>query len=56
MIKLICKRCGQTWYTANTKPNQKCGECGGDLIEEDLINSNDTNTDKENSCKIIYLK
>lgn len=34
MIKLICKRCGETWYTANTKPNQKCSDCGGVLVED----------------------
>lgn len=34
MIRLVCKKCGQVWYTANTRPNQKCASCGGDLIEK----------------------
>jgi hypothetical protein len=25
------------WYTANTKPNQECSDCGGNLIEDDFI-------------------
>jgi predicted nucleic acid-binding Zn-ribbon protein len=65
MIKLICNRCGQTWYTANTRPNQKCIECGGDLNEYDIINSEAINKedtrdredyDKKCESKIIRLK
>lgn len=36
MIKLLCKKCGKVWYTANTQPNQKCNECSGDLVEVEM--------------------
>lgn len=36
MIKLICMKCGVNWYTANTRPNQKCGNCSTRLIEVDF--------------------
>ncbi len=62
MIKLICKECGESWYTANTRPNQKCSSCGGTLIEEDFIpskdienNESDDNIKSKDECKIIYL-
>ncbi len=47
MIKLICKKCGEVWYTANTRPNQKCSGCGGNLVEEDFIFPKDIETKKE---------
>lgn len=37
MIKLICEGCSKVWYTANTKHNQECSDCGGNLIEDDFI-------------------
>lgn len=61
MIKLICKKCGQAWYTANTRLNQKCSECGGLLVEEELdfIKSKDVLMDCEltKNCesKVIHL-
>ncbi|ERI93002.1 hypothetical protein HMPREF1982_01959 [Clostridiales bacterium oral taxon 876 str. F0540] len=61
MIKLICKECGEEWYTANTRSNQKCGSCGGILVEEDFIPSKDIESDEhndtksKNECKVIYL-
>lgn len=59
MIKLICKNCGEVWYTSNTKPNQKCSDCGGALIEDTLFNaSTDGGTEPENKTsgsKIIQL-
>lgn len=39
MVKLICKKCGKIWYTSNTKPDQKCSDCNGILVEDTLFNS-----------------
>ncbi|MFL0248334.1 hypothetical protein [Candidatus Clostridium stratigraminis] len=61
MIKLKCKKCGQAWYTANTRLNQKCSECGGLLVEEELnfIRSEEVSIKPEPSknCgpKVIHL-
>lgn len=49
MIRLICEKCSTVWYTANTRPNQKCGDCGGNLIEEDLIIPKDIEMKKEST-------
>jgi hypothetical protein len=61
VIKLICQKCNHVWYTANTRPNQKCGDCGGYLRETELIrakdiekNCNDAD-EKKDECKIIHL-
>lgn len=35
MIKLVCKKCGAVWYTANTEQNQKCDKCGHILQEDE---------------------
>lgn len=51
MIKLKCQKCGEIWYTANTRPNQECSECGGDLTSEDLITEKDI---KIKGSSIIY--
>lgn len=61
MIKLICQKCNHIWYTANTTPNQKCGECGGFLKEIEMINSKEientsTDVNKTAKCNIIPLK
>lgn len=32
MIKLVCKKCGTVWYTANTKDKSTC-KCGGEMEE-----------------------
>jgi transcription initiation factor IIE alpha subunit len=45
VIKLICKKCGKAWYTANTSSNQKCDDCGGTLEESEMIKKN-KNTNK----------
>jgi hypothetical protein len=61
MIKLRCEKCGEAWYTANTRLNQKCSECGGLLVEEelDLIKSKEVVIKPEHSkncgSKIIHL-
>lgn len=58
MIKLICKSCGETWYTANTSPNQKCSDCGGVLVEDNnMLSKLDTkDIDYNNSkSKVISL-
>jgi transcription initiation factor IIE alpha subunit len=59
MIKLICKRCGETWYTANTKPNQKCSDCDGVLVEDTSFTDKDKkdNQDIKTSSqpKVIHL-
>jgi rRNA maturation endonuclease Nob1 len=39
MIKLVCQNCSKNWYTADTSPGQKCGDCGGELKEEDMENN-----------------
>lgn len=39
MIKLVCGKCAQTWYTSSTSINQECGECGARLVEVDFIAS-----------------
>ena len=61
MIKLKCKKCGQTWHTANTRLSQKCSECGGFLVEEELnfIKSKDVLIDQEPTknyeSKVIHI-
>lgn len=52
MIKLICTKCGQAWYTANTSPNQKCSTCNGDLVEVEM----DYNKRKDDDCKMSDKK
>jgi hypothetical protein len=37
MIKLVCQKCFRVWYTADTRPDQLCSECGGELKEEDIV-------------------
>jgi len=44
MIKLVCEKCDQIWYTANTNINQKCCECGEILMEVDFIGSKEIET------------
>lgn len=34
MIKLVCKKCGKVWHTADTSNGQKCGDCGGELEKQ----------------------
>jgi len=46
MIKLICLKCGSNWYTANTRPNQKCGNCNTRLIEVEFIPVNEDKLNK----------
>lgn len=61
VIKLICQKCNHVWYTANTRPNQKCGDCGGYLRETELIRAKDIDKnyeaadEKKDDCKIIHL-
>lgn len=61
MIKLICQKCNHIWYTANTRPNQKCGECGGYLRETELICAKEIEktqviaNEKKNECTIIHI-
>jgi rRNA maturation endonuclease Nob1 len=61
MIKLICEKCSHIWYTSNTKPNQKCNDCGGALSEIELIASKEIERSKEyvsekkSEDKIIYI-
>jgi hypothetical protein len=61
MIKLICQKCCHIWYTANTSSNQKCNDCGGCLLETELIsaksieNNSDSTDEKKDECKIIHL-
>jgi len=36
MRKLVCKKCGKAWYTANTldtEDSMTCDDCGGKLQE-----------------------
>jgi rRNA maturation endonuclease Nob1 len=51
LIKLICKDCNQVWYTANTKPDQKCSYCGGALQEVKLILDEDTEKNSNGAKK-----
>jgi hypothetical protein len=61
MIKLICEKCRHIWYTANTRPNQKCSDCGGYLCQTELIDAkyiekySDCIDVKKIECKIIHL-
>jgi tRNA(Ile2) C34 agmatinyltransferase TiaS len=59
MIKLICLKCGATWYTANTKPNQKCSNCKARLREVDFIPTKENVLDKNQKHvtaeNLIYL-
>jgi|GEM_PF-3568822 len=55
MIKLICSSCSSVWYTANTKLNQKCSDCGGLLIEDILLSSS-VKKDKSDIEKIYESK
>lgn len=61
MIKLICQKCSHVWYTANTRPDQKCSDCGGYLREIELINAKDIEKvsegtdEKKDECKVIHL-
>jgi hypothetical protein len=61
VIKLICKKCDQAWYTSNTRSNQKCSECGGTLIEESLItsgnkpNKNKLSIEREDKSNVMYV-
>lgn len=52
MIKLLCLKCGATWYTANTKPNQKCGNCNTRLREVEFIPAKEVMLNAEN---LTYL-
>lgn len=61
MIKLICTQCGRSWYTANTKPNQRCSECDGLLVEVELeyLKPKDIISEpqsvKDTDSKVIFL-
>ncbi|TDT50918.1 hypothetical protein [Fonticella tunisiensis] len=35
MIRLVCLSCGKEWYTANTSKDQRCDDCGGELLEKE---------------------
>lgn len=39
MVKYVCVKCGKIWYTANTSSDQKCDDCGGELKEFELYES-----------------
>lgn len=62
MIKLICKKCNKAWYTANTRSNQRCSDCNGLLVEEELDLSKSNNIivkpepSENGESKVIYLK
>lgn len=56
LVRLICEKCGETWYTANTRPNQKCSECNGNLIQCDSIFPENVDTKKTATKKNNYEK